>query len=201
MTDLTSVSDARLRDAVRIVALLNLAYFAVEMCAALKIQSVSLLADSADFLEDAAVNLLIFMAVGWSAARRARVGAGLSALLLAPAIAFFWTFWMKIQSPVTPAPAGLALTGLGALAVNVLCAFMLARFRSGGGSLARAAYLSARNDAFANIGIIAAGIATQFAPSVWPDVLVGIALALINLDAAKEVYDAARAEQALAPRA
>jgi len=126
MTDLTSVSDARLRDAVRIVALLNLAYFAVEMCAALKIQSVSLLADSADFLEDAAVNLLIFMAVGWSAARRARVGAGLSALLLAPAIAFFWTFWMKIQSPVTPAPAGLALTGLGALAVNVLCAFMLA---------------------------------------------------------------------------
>ena len=64
----------RLRSAVRLVALLNLAYFGVEFVVALRIGSVSLLADSVDFLEDAAVNLLIFAALGWSATRRAQVG-------------------------------------------------------------------------------------------------------------------------------
>ena len=43
----------------RLVALLNLAYFGVEMAVALSIGSVSLLADSADFFEDAAVNFLM----------------------------------------------------------------------------------------------------------------------------------------------
>ena len=38
--------------------------------AALKAGSVSLLADSADFLEDAAVNILIFFALAWTATRR-----------------------------------------------------------------------------------------------------------------------------------
>jgi len=43
-----------------IVALLNLAYFFIEFLAAVKINSVSLFADSIDFLEDTFVNLLIF---------------------------------------------------------------------------------------------------------------------------------------------
>ena len=49
-----------------------------------------------------------------------------------------------------------------ALAVNLLCAFMLARYRDHAGSLTRAAFLSARNDALANIAIIGAGLLTAF---------------------------------------
>lgn len=71
------------RSAVRLVALLNLAYFGVEMVVALRIGSVSLLADSADFFEDAAVNFLIFAALGWSVSRRGQVGRLLAAILLA----------------------------------------------------------------------------------------------------------------------
>nr|WP_272877223.1 cation transporter [Neoroseomonas eburnea] len=47
--------------------MLNLGYLGVEFAVALSIGSVSLLADSVDFLEDAAVNFLIFAALGWSA--------------------------------------------------------------------------------------------------------------------------------------
>jgi Co/Zn/Cd efflux system component len=43
--------------------LLNLGYFGVEFAVALAIGSVSLLADSIDFLEDAAVNGLILVAL------------------------------------------------------------------------------------------------------------------------------------------
>ena len=59
-----------LRRVVLIVALLNLAYFGVEFTVALSIGSVSLFADSVDFLEDAAINVLIFAALPWAAARR-----------------------------------------------------------------------------------------------------------------------------------
>ena len=59
------------RRTVRLVALLNLGYFGVEFAVALAIGSVSLFADSVDFLEDASVNFLILAALGWSAMRAA----------------------------------------------------------------------------------------------------------------------------------
>ena len=62
------------------------------------------------------------------------------------------------------------------------------------GSLSRAAFLSARNDAFANIAIIAAGVVTFFWASAWPDLLVGVGIFLLNFDAAREVFEAARRE-------
>lgn len=46
------------------VAALNLSYFFVEMGVALSIGSVALFADGVDFLEDVAINLLIFIALG-----------------------------------------------------------------------------------------------------------------------------------------
>jgi len=66
--------NANLRKVVIIVAALNLAYFGVEFAVALAIDSVSLFADSVDFLEDASLNFLIAIALGWSATSRARVG-------------------------------------------------------------------------------------------------------------------------------
>jgi len=184
-----------LRRAVRLVSLLNLGYFGVEFTVALAIGSVSLMADSVDFLEDAAVNLLIFAALGWSAARRAKVGMLAAGVLLVPAVAFLWTLVGKFSAPVAPEPIGLGIAGAGALAVNLYCAFTLARFRRHSGSLTKAAFLSARNDAFANVAIIVAGVATVFWRSIWPDVVVGLGIALMNLDAAREVWEAAREER------
>jgi Co/Zn/Cd efflux system component len=192
--------DAGFRRAVRWVAALNLAYFGVEFSVALAIGSVSLFADSVDFLEDTSVNLLILLALGWSARTRAKIGMGLAALLLVPALATLWTAWQKFASPLTPAPLPLSVAGLGALAVNLGCAALLVRFRDHSGSLSRAAFLSARNDVFANVGIIAAGLVTAFVwPTPWPDLAVGLAIALVNLDAAREVWEAARDEHQAEP--
>lgn len=177
------------------VALLNLAYFGVEFGVALRIGSVSLFADSVDFLEDTSVNVLILVALGWTMRNRARLGMALAGILLVPGLATLWTAWDKIGAPVAPDPMTLSLTGLGALAINLACAFMLARFRHHGGSLTRAAFLSARNDALANLAIIAAAIVSAFVwRSAWPDLIVGLAIAAINADAAREVWNAARRE-------
>lgn len=189
-----SAHHPNLRRYVLLVALLNLGYFGVEFAVATRIGSVSLFADSVDFLEDASVNFLIAVALGWSAVYRARVGMVLAGMLLVPGIATLWMAWQKFMVPLPPAPLPLSLAGLGALIVNVSCALMLARFRAHSGSLTRAAFLSARNDAFANIAIIAAGLVTAWLSSGWPDLIVGIGIAILNADAAREVWEAAREE-------
>jgi Co/Zn/Cd efflux system component len=184
-----------IKQVVLTVALLNFAYFFVEFSVGLRIGSVSLFADSIDFLEDSAVNLLIFLAFSWSARSRARVGMLLAAILLVPGLATAWAAWQKFHAPIAPSPYPLSLAGLGALAVNFSCALLLARHRNRHGSLARAAFLSARNDVFANIAIMLAGFVTIRFPSAWPDLIVGIAIAAVNLDAAREVWEAAREER------
>src|ERR1700732_2399574 len=187
--------DPALRYTVKLVALLNLGYFGVEFAVALAIGSVSLFADSIDFLEDATVNGLILVALGWNARRRAMVGMALAAGLFAPAVATLWTAWQKLQLPVPPAPVPLTLAGLGALAINLYCALRLARFRTHSGSLTRAAFLSARNDALANVAIIAAGVITAVTLSALPDLIVGLGIFVLNLDASRRVYSAARSER------
>ena len=194
-------TSAGLSRAVLIVAALNFAYFGVEFAVAVAIGSVSLLADSIDFLEDTSVNLLIFFALAWSARTRARVAVVLALLLVVPAMAFLWSLWGKFAHPVPPEPFALSLTGLGALAINFGCALLLARHRDHAGGLSRAAFLSARNDAIANIAIIAAGLITAFLwNSVWPDVLVGLGIAALNVDSAGQILEAARDDRAAQDR-
>lgn len=189
-----AASDRGLRRVVALVAVLNLAYFGIEFAVALAIGAVSLFADSVDFLEDASLNLLILLALRWSLRARARVGMALAAILLLPALAMLWALWGKLQLPLPPAPMPLTVTGLGAMAVNFGCAVLLARYRHHAGSLTHAAFLSARNDVLANIAIVLAGLVTALFPSVWPDVLVGVAIMLMNADAARAVWRAARRE-------
>ncbi len=187
------------RRTLSIVAFLNLAYFGVEWATAVVIGSVSLLADSIDFLEDAALNGLILIAAGWSARSRSTLAKLLAVIILVPGLATLWMTWQKIALPVPPAPLPLSETGAGALIVNLTCALLLMRFRHHGGSLGLAAFLSARNDVLANAAIIAAGVATTATQSAWPDIFVGLGIAAMNAGAAAEVYRAAGRETA--PRA
>lgn len=184
-----------LRTAVAVVAVLNLAYFGVEFTVASHIGSISLFADSIDFLEDTAINFLIFATLAWSLYKRSLVGMLLAMLLLVPGVATLWMTWQKFGNPVPPDAFALSITGAGALVVNVSCALILAVFKQQANSLARAAYLSARNDAVANIAIIVAGGATAATGSVWPDVVAGLGIFAINIDAAREVFNTARQER------
>ena len=188
-------TDGAFRRVVRIVAILNFGYFGIEFAVALAIGSVSLFADSVDFLEDASVNVLILLALGWAARARARVGIALAGILFVPGIATLWTAWDKFMDPTVPDAWPLTLTGFGAMAVNFACATMLVRVRHHAGSLSKAAFLSARNDVIANAAIIGAGLVTIVWVSAWPDLAVGLCIAAMNVDAAREVWTAARKER------
>ncbi|MFN5060551.1 MAG: cation transporter [Chloroflexota bacterium] len=181
--------DDRMIRIIRIVALANLAYFFVEFGVAQVIDSVSLFADSIDFLEDASVNGIILLALGWGVIWRRRVGLVLAGLLLVPGITTAWAAVQKFGNlSVVPEPMSLTLTGVGAMAVNFGCAWLLVRYRSHGSGLMKAAFLSARNDVLANIAIVIAGGLTFVTLSAWPDLIVGIGILVLNAGAAYEVW-------------
>jgi Co/Zn/Cd efflux system component len=195
-----TISPSRLRRAVLVVAGLNLAYFFVESGIALAIGSVSLFADSVDFLEDTAVNLLIFLALGWSLTWRARMGKVMAGIILVPALAAAWQAVAKVGHPTAPDPLALLLTAGGAVVVNLACTVILARLRRHGGSLTTAAWLAARNDVVVNLAIIAMGLLTLWLGSGWPDIVLGLVIVVVNVSAAKEVWEVA-AEERLAAKA
>ena len=189
--------DARrhLRRTVLVVASLNLGYFFVECTVALAIGSVSLLADSVDFLEDTAVNLLIFLALGWSLAARARIGKLMALIILAPAAAAVWQGVTKIGDPTAPDTLSLVLTAGGAVLVNSLAAWLLVGIRNHGGSLSRAAWLAARNDVVINLAIIVMAGVTALVGNGWPDIILGLVIVAINVHAAREVWEVAEEER------
>src|SRR5690348_6728827 len=87
------VSNMALRLTVRNVAILNLSYFGIEFAVAMAIGSVALFADSVDFLEDGAINLLILAGLGFTATGRAKLGMVLAVIILVPGLATLWTAW------------------------------------------------------------------------------------------------------------
>lgn len=189
-----------LRRTVLLVAALNLAYFLIEGGVALAIRSVSLLADSVDFLEDTAINILIALALGWSLAARAAIGRALAIVILIPAVAVVVQLVLKVGEPAAPAVIPLILTAAGAAVVNLVAALLLARIRASSGAMGRAAWLAARNDVVINLAIILMALVTLAVGTGWPDIVLGGLIIVLNSRAALEVWRLA-GEESLAARA
>ncbi len=147
---------------------------------ALRIGSVSLFADSVDFFEDTSVNLVIFLALSAESMRAralSRHGAGGNFLAGSAAAAALWTAASKFHQPdAARSLISLSSHGSRRLAVNLTCAVIAREVHPAHrGSLTRAAFLSARNDAYANLAIIGAGLVTAMLwSSIWPDLIVEI---------------------------
>ena len=189
----SSTLDQRARRIVAWVAALNLIGFFGEFIIACIIGSASLFADAADFLEDFLINALVLAALRWSAQGRKKASYGLAGLILIPALASFGMAIWKIINGAIPEPLALSGTAIVAMVINLVCAVLLIQLRHGS-ALTRGAWLAARNDVAANILIIGAGLLMMVWASPWPDIVVGILIGAINLRAAAEVFEQARAE-------
>jgi len=189
------IDAGRLRRIVLVVAVLNLSYFFVEFAVALVAGSISLLADSVDFLEDTAINLLIFIALGWPLARRAAMGKAMALIVLCPAAVAGWEAIQRFFDPLAPEVAPVVLASLGAIAINGTSAWLLVSVRHRAGSLSRAAFLSARNDVLVNLAVIGMAVVTLWTDSGWPDLILGCLIIMLALYAAHEVWEASEEER------
>ena len=181
--------------AILIVALLNFSYFFVEFFIALDITSVSLFADSIDFLEDAFTNFIILFGLYLSLQNRIKLGYLLIGMILIPSLFTLIFAINQFLNPVLTDGVLLSSYALGALVINIFCAFLIAKFKKANNSLLLTAFYSARNDALANIAMIIAGGITLYTTSHYPDLIVGILIFLLNLDASKAIYEQIKKEK------
>jgi cation diffusion facilitator family transporter len=171
------------RRALIIAALLNFIMMFVEVGGALFANSIALMADAIDFLEDSVTYVLAIALIGLGHRPRAIFGAMTAFLMFVPGVWIAWKTINQLLEGLPPDPLPMGAIGLLALAVNVYCAFILLPHRKGD-SAHQGVWLSTRNDAIANIAIVIAAVITAFWTSVWPDVVVGLGIAVLNLHAA-----------------
>jgi Co/Zn/Cd efflux system component len=179
-------SDARpmaYRKALLIAAALNFAMTFVEVGGALYANSIALMADAIDFLEDTITYVLAVALIGLGHRPRAVFGFMTAFLMFVPGVWIAWKTIVQLMEGLPPDPLPMGAIGLLALAVNMYCAFILLPHRKGD-SAHQGVWLSTRNDAIANIAIVLAAVVTSFWVSVWPDVIVGLGIAVLNLHAA-----------------
>jgi Co/Zn/Cd efflux system component len=172
---------------------INLTMFGVEVAAGLGAQSVSLLADSLDFLGDAAnygVSLFVLgMALRWRARASLIKGATMAAFGL---WVIFVTARHAIAGTVPDAPV-MGVVGVVALAANATVAALLYRFRKGDSNMA-SVWICSRNDAIGNVAVLAAALGVFGAGAGWPDFVVGAVMAALALQGAWQILRQAMAE-------
>lgn len=173
----------------------NLAMFAVEIGAGLAAQSASLLADSLDFLGDAAnygISLFVLgMALRW------RAGAS---LLKAASMGLFglWVAGTTVQHALAgtvPEAPVMGVVGALAFAANLGVAALLWRWREGDSNM-RSVWICTRNDAIGNLAVLAAAAGVFGSGSGWPDYVVAGVMSGLALIGAFQVTRHALAELA-----
>jgi cation diffusion facilitator family transporter len=180
----------RQRRVLWIVLAVNGAMFVVEMVSSWLAGSTALLADAIDFLADAATYALTLFVLTKSAQWKA--GAAL-AKGLAMGVFGIWVIAIALWRATDPAlPHAGIMGGVGvmALAANVGSAVLLYWHRSDDLNM-RSVWLCSRNDAIANVMVLAAAAAVALTATAWPDLMVGAAIAALELSAAYSIIRAA----------
>lgn len=92
----------------------------------------------------------------------------------------------------------MSIVGLIALGANAVCLLLLSRHRADDINM-RSAWLCSRNDVIANASVLVAAAGVALTGSGWPDILVGLAIALIFANSAIRIIRDARQQLGLAP--
>lgn len=185
--------DKSYRRIIWVCLIANAVMFVVQIIASYIAGSVSLLANSLDFLSDA-VNYGISIFVLDKALRvkaKASIFKGVSLGLVG-----LWTAFETVHhglDPNIPKADIMAYISVIALIVNVGCAALLYRFRKGD-SNTRSVWLCSRNDAIGNIAVMVAALGVFSLDSAYPDIIVAAILAWLALSAAWQIIVSARKE-------
>jgi cation diffusion facilitator family transporter len=187
-------TDLAYRRALWIVIVLNLGFGIAELLGGFLGRSQALKADSLDFLGDGSITLVGLLALSWSAVARARVALVQGLFLGGLGLAIVGNALWRMLSTEPPEAGLMGGIGLAALAVNVIAALVLSRFREGGDAQARAIWLFSRNDALNNVAVIAAAGLVAWTGAAWPDLVVALVVAIVFLKSAWEILRDARTE-------
>jgi cation diffusion facilitator family transporter len=192
-----AVNNATYRRVLWIALLLNFAMFGIEMLAGVRAGSVSLLADALDFLGDTANYGISLWVLGLGLAIRAKASLIKAFSMAAFGIWILGTALWHIYRGTLPDAPTMGLIGTLALVTNLGVAWLLWAYREGDSNM-RSVWLCTRNDAIGNVAVLLAALGVFGTQTAWPDLAVGILMALLALSSAWQVTRSARQELARA---
>lgn len=182
--------ERRQRRTLKAVFGINTVMFAVELTAGLVAGSTALLADSLDMLGDALAYGVTLYAVGRGALWKARAASVKGVLMAAFGMFVLVEAAVRSLSVQVPNYETMGAIALIALLANAVCLVLLRRHRSDDLNM-RSVWLCSRNDILANVAVLVAATGVRSTQSIWPDVIVGLGIALLFLRSATGVLIAA----------
>ena len=198
----SELSALRLRQWRVLVAVLvvNAAMFCVEFGAGVLSGSTALLADSLDMLGDSLVYGFSLLVLQRGTVWRSRAALVKGVFMAAFGLGVLAEAVLRLRAGVPPLAPAMAAIGTVALAANAFCLLLLWRHRADDINL-RSTWLCSRNDLIANGAVLVAAALVAWSESLWPDFIVGVAIALLFLRTASSVVRESLAGLARADRA
>jgi Co/Zn/Cd efflux system component len=183
----------RYRKILWIALVINLSMFVVEIMSGLRGGSVSLLADSVDFLGDAANYGISLLVLGLSVTARANA----SRIKVFSMAAFgVWVVGLSIwnlSSKVLPSAPTMGIVGAIALFANCVVALLLLAYRDGDSNM-RSVWLCTRNDALGNVAVLLAALGVFGTGVGWPDLAVAAVMSMLAITSAFKIFHQANVE-------
>lgn len=176
------------------IMVLNVVYGAVEFGGGFLASSQGLKADALDFLGDGTITLLGLLAIGWGKRWRARAALLQGVFLAIMGGGVFAATTYRVFVLQLPEAEFMGVFGVGALVVNMLCAVILLKHRTGDANV-QAVWLFSRNDALGNVAILIAAAFVWFTATPWPDLIVAALIAGLFLHGAWTIIVRANAER------
>ena len=177
----------------KIVLAINAVMFFVEVGSGIYARSSALLSDSLDNLGDALTYALSLYAVKRDARAKARVALFKGCLILAAAVAVLGQLAYRIAVPAYPIFEAMGAVSVLALLANGTCLALLSKHRHEDINMS-SVWECSRNDIASNLAVFAAAGGVWLLDSRWPDVLVGLALAVLFMRSAVRVLRSAMRE-------
>jgi cation diffusion facilitator family transporter len=179
----------------KIVLLINAVMFLVEATAGLLSHSSALLADSLDMFGDATVYAFSLYVIDRGPRWQAKAAFLKGVIMATFGVGVMIRVVLQLLSERVPVGEMMSHFGLLALFANSFCLFLLYRHRSNDINM-RSTWICSRNDLIANSGVIAAAFMVMKTQSFWPDVIVGVVIALLFLVSAYGVLKSSWREMA-----
>jgi cation diffusion facilitator family transporter len=171
----------------KIVFVINALMFVFEFSMGLYAHSTSLLSDSLDMFGDALVYGLSLYVLHRSDRLKAKVSFLKGILIGLAGLVIVIEAVYKMFSDVIPMAEVIGWVAICAFITNGVCVLLIRKYREGDLNM-RSAYICSRNDMISNIGVIGAGVLVGFTHSKWPDIIVGLIIAVLFFRSAWPIF-------------
>ena len=140
----------------------------------------ALIADSLDMLADTFVYGISIYAITKKQTVKANVSLVKGVIMMLLGLYVVVEIIYKIINPIIPTAEVISIIGIIALLANAVSFLLLLKYRNGDIN-ARSSWICSRNDIWANVAVIIAGLLVGYFNSMVPDIIAGLGIVIVVL--------------------